>query len=144
MYKQLYRSIISTLSLVSILLASDSFIKNVETEINTAGDIISIDLKFNLNLENKSVSNIAQPIPQFEVRKLTNNEETKWKHETEYYYYSNNGTLTPIPLSLIDLEYRILPNKLTIPGFILGFLLVLVFQIEHLSIALLEPTLVGN
>jgi len=39
-------------------------------------------------------------------------------------------TLFLIPLSVIDLEHGILPNKLTIPGFILGLLLGLLLQIE--------------
>ena len=46
-------------------------------------------------------------------------------------------TLFLIPLSFIDLDYGILPNKLTIPGFILGFLLIFMLQIEHWTIALL-------
>ena len=39
-------------------------------------------------------------------------------------------TLFLIPLSFIDLDHGILPNKLTIPGFILGLLLGILLQIE--------------
>jgi leader peptidase (prepilin peptidase)/N-methyltransferase len=39
-------------------------------------------------------------------------------------------TLFLIPLSFIDLDHGILPNKLTIPGFILGLFLGMILQIE--------------
>jgi leader peptidase (prepilin peptidase)/N-methyltransferase len=39
-------------------------------------------------------------------------------------------TLFLIPLSFIDLDHGVLPNKLTVPGFILGFFLGMILQIE--------------
>jgi leader peptidase (prepilin peptidase)/N-methyltransferase len=41
-------------------------------------------------------------------------------------------TLFLIPISAIDLERRLILNKLTLPGFILGILLVAIFQFETL------------
>ena len=49
-----------------------------------------------------------------------------------------------ISLSFIDLDHGLLLNKLTIPGFILGFILIVVLQIERWHIALLGAVFGGG
>ena len=49
-----------------------------------------------------------------------------------------------VPITLIDLEYRIIPNKITYPGFVLGVVLIAVLDTDSLVEHLIASAAAGG
>jgi leader peptidase (prepilin peptidase) / N-methyltransferase len=49
-----------------------------------------------------------------------------------------------VPITLIDLDHRIIPNKITYPGFVLGVVLVAVFETDSLAEHLIASAAAGG